>query len=251
MARLSLKPGPLLIARHLGRNASDEVDWLETPATAEAHEWLDVPVDLDAGVTLGDLLGLLGHSPLLQQVYARLHAADVSAEAAKGPCDAPESDPADALEYLELCQYWSLDTATRTYEPIHRLTLHGMGLVQTRDRPDAGCVAGERILWVVKGSALRSLLALPLRVSPQVVVSEAGSKDYGRDIDEALHPHVTLGQVLYSVLWELTYFGAPSEREETVEELARQLAAASREPGVSMSGEEFSAWLDRFQRDNP
>jgi hypothetical protein len=231
------------MARHLEDAATGARTWIETPVTAEAHEWLDEPVELDAGVTLADLAGLLQASPLLQQVYRRFHAAATCAEAAKGPRSEPGRNPDDALEYLELKQYWGLDSVTRTYEPLHRLTLDAVGVVQYQDRPDRGCSAGKRIRYCVQGSPLRPLLALPLRVSPEVAVSEAGDSGYGRNIDCALHPHVTPGQVLHSVLWELSFFGPPGD--ETTAAVAARLAAAEQGPMQDFTPEEFMQWLDR------
>lgn len=246
--RLALKPGPVLRARRLA--AEDETaanGWVVEEVTDQAHEWLDEPVALDAAITLSDLLGLFSSSPLLQQIYRRFYAADFASEAAKGPSALEDADPDDAIERLELRQYWSLDSATQVLEPLHRLTLQGIGVPQRRERPDMGLAAGERIQWSVKGASLGSLLALPLCVAPQVVVSEAGSKDYGRDLMEFLHPHVPLGQVLHSVLWELSFFGAPSERQAGVDDLAERLnAAASEDAGVTMTGEEFDQWLKDF-----
>ncbi len=245
MPRLTLKSGPLLIACFAAKNSTDERDaWIDENVTAQAHEWLGEPVSVDERVTLADLLGLLACSPLLQEVYRRSYAQEISAEACRGSAPVTREDPDDGIEDLELCQHWSLDTTTRTYEPLHRLTLHGIGVVLQHDRPELGCSAGQRVQWAVKASPLRSLLALPLRVSPVVVVSEAGDKGNGRDIDEALHPHVTLGQVLHSVLWELSFFGTPDDTSTC--ELAARLEAAEQAPLRTFTLEEFDEWLDKL-----
>jgi hypothetical protein len=222
MTELVLKAGPALVTR-TWQAASEHAPghWVEADITERAHERLFDSVHLADDVTLGDLFGLMEASPVLKAVFARDHAEELCAEAAKGPVAPVEEHPDDALEWLELYQYWSLDTSNATYAPQHRLNFHGIGVVQSGDRPDMDVAKGARQTWGISMTNPRQMLHLPLRVNPQVTVCEddVDAKGYGRTLTTVQQPSVTLGQVLHGVLWELSFYGAPAEAESMKDDL--------------------------------
>jgi hypothetical protein len=249
MNELVLKAGPALVAsRWQAKTGTGEGRWVETDVTASAHERLFENVQLADDVTLGDLFGLMEASPVLKAVFVRDYAEALCAEVAKGPLAPVEKDPNDALEALELYQRWSLDTSNATYEAMHRLNFHGIGVIQPEDRPDMGVTKGERLTWGISMTNPRKMLHLPLRVNPEVIVCEddVDAKGYGRELTTVRQPFVTLGQVLHGVLWELSFYGAPAEAEEVKEELVARVESFDAETDVATeSHDDFFAELCR------
>jgi hypothetical protein len=225
---LNLSAGPKLVSRtwQEDRNTG-EYGWAETDVTNSAHERLFESVTLADDVTLADIFGLMDASPVLKAVYLRDFSEPLCVEAAKGPLAFADEKPADALDYLEIYQHWALDTSTSTYEAVHQLSFHAIGVVQLDDYPEMGVSKGERLSWGVSASSPRHLLHLPLRVNPEVRVSEddVDAKAYGRELTTVRNPFVTLGQILHAILWELSYFGV-STAEGAGEVLPEEDSAA-------------------------
>ena len=162
MHYLILRPGPVLIARQWERDESSECNLLEElDVTPLAHERLYEFVRIDVAVTLGDVLGLLGASPVLLQVFRRDFAAELCAEAAKGPLAPTVEDASEAIEYLELFQEWSVDSSTSVYGPTGELQLHGVGVELADDAPQHDLKAGERIIWSISLTPLPAYPPVP------------------------------------------------------------------------------------------
>ena len=231
MNDLILHAGPTLVARTWETDGKHEDGrWREVDVTDCAHERLFEFVTMDSAVTVGDIFRLLDASPLLQRVFRRDFAEELCAEARKWPVTAANttSDSAadERIEYLELYQQWSFDTATCVYGSTQRLQLHGIGIELQEDSAEHGRKKGERIHWSISLTPLRELLPLPLLVNPEVQITEddLNAKAYGDEITRARHPDVTLGQVVHGVLWELSFHGAPEMQSDVMEELKSRVA---------------------------
>lgn len=218
---LALKAGPLLAhcSYATGEHQEDDV-------TAQASLFLFSPVRVEEGVRLRDVLLLLAADRRLCEVFARDWAQELLAEALRAPEEPQKTD--QEIEYLELRQQWHQDTSTGEIQPMHRLDLRGVGVVQKEDCYEHGvlvCKAGERFSWGVSLSPLGELLHLPIRICPEVAVFEDNidSVNYAKQIGKARHEGVTLGQLLHSVLWELSFHGAPEDREAVKNELVTQM----------------------------
>lgn len=250
MQDLTLKPGPVLLARRWETDDEHENGrWHEENVTDRAHERLFDIVTLDAAVTLGDIFRLLDAGPLLRQIFRRDFADELCAEARKGAVaeNAPDPSSPESIEYLELYQVWLLDTSTSVYTSTRRLQLHGVGCELTRDAPDYGRSKCERIHWSVSLTPLRELLSLPLRVNPEVRLMEddINAKAFGDEVARGRHPDVTLGQVIDGVVWELSFHGGPQERAEFRDELNQQVAAVKAGTATLVSGDDIFQKLDR------
>lgn len=227
---LKLKPGPKLVLGDWEYDDLVDVDErVDHDVTEVAHRYLFLPVTLAADVTLRDIFLLLDADPVLQQVFARDFAKELLEEVMCGPAIQPPPityDP-NSIEYLELFQTWGRNSVTRVIEPIHRLDFHGVGFELREDfAPDDIFVyqAGDRIDWGISFESPLNLLHFPVCINPEVVVFEANedSVDYGNQIWSVVNPGVTLGQVIHSILWELSFHGGGESREE---DRARLLAA--------------------------
>ncbi len=255
MQDLILRPGPALIARSWQTDDDHENGrWHELDATARAHEYLFAHVTLDASVNLGDVFRLLDASPVLKQVFRRDFAEELCGEARKGALDAEpgDADSPEGIEFLELYQQWNLDTSNQTYSSTQRLELHGVGFELQADAPTYQRKKGERIQWSVSLTPLRELLALPVRVNPEVRVMEddVNAKAFSDEILKGKHPDVTLGQVIDGIVYELSFHGGPQERAEFRSGLDEQLAEIKASTAKLVPGDDIFEADDRpgFER---
>ncbi len=228
MNDLTLHPGPQLTTIRSQEDAEGRRRPVKVDVTSRAHEFLFDTVTVAEGVTLADIFGLLNACPELVGIYRRHFSKELLAHANKGlsPKYVPGYDP-EGIEYLELYQVWNFNTATKTYQPVGRLSFHGIGFELREDRDMGGYVekAGSRVQWGVSLSDIRELLSLPIRIRQDIPVCEDdfSAKAWGKTLDTVRVEAVTLGEVLHGVLWELSFHGAPSEQEEFREQLQTQV----------------------------
>lgn len=226
MLDLTLKAGGHLVA---ARWTYDEVTETGTTdlfdVSANAASYLFDQVDVEDGVTLGDVFRLLAADTSLQSIYKRSFAESLCAEAAKGTQPWPDENPAHELEYLELYHVLEFNSAEASYGPLDRWSMHGIGVELAEDYPFMGKGAGERIEWSIHMTPVRQLLALPLRLKglTMVIETDRNTTRRRRAIKEVLAPHITLGQLLHQVLHELSWYGTPEDQAKLGQELAEKL----------------------------
>jgi hypothetical protein len=94
---------------------------------------------------------------------------------------------------------------------------------------------------------VRTLLSLPIRLNHDVVVCEGDmdGRHYGEVLDTVKVPHVSLGQFLHGILWELSFHGGPEEQKSFV----RQMNSL-REEMDHDAGQGFSAMDGFFEGDS-
>ena len=80
-------------------------------------------------MTLADIFALVGTNPVLRAVYCQEFVDELCDEASKGPVVSNDK-PWERLEYLEIYQVWTLDSATQEFEGAGRFHFHGVGVVQ-------------------------------------------------------------------------------------------------------------------------
>lgn len=243
---LFLNSGPALI-RHKTHPGDDGPDQVEV--TDSAIEYLFVPVELDPDLTLGDIFRLLHRSEALRRVFRQDFAAELCAEASKGPVPPTRgSDPPEVkgIEFLELYRQWRHDSSEARYWDTQQLHLHGIGHVLDVDVPDYGVKAGDRIHWSVSLTPVRELLLLPLRVKEtfDVLEDDIDANAYGNRIASAKCSEVTLGQVIHGVLWELSFHGTPEDQEQVLEALREQKAEIDAGTAELVSGDDLFDDLD-------
>jgi hypothetical protein len=129
MSELFFKTGPVLLRRDWVYDEETEENSIrETDVTIDAHEYLFDDVTLDKDVTITGIFLLLDLVPVLKLVLRKEFCEGLLVEARKG--ESPKFSPgyaSDAIEFLELYQVLSLNTATKEYQPMRRLDLHGIG----------------------------------------------------------------------------------------------------------------------------
>ncbi|MDD5298820.1 MAG: hypothetical protein PHU46_18120 [Rhodocyclaceae bacterium] len=240
MHSLKFLPGPRLMVRWYPMP-----DWAEV--SERAHQFLFEDIEMDAAATLADVFGLMRVCPPLRDVFGVNFAHELFAEAEKGPLPARDEERKDAIEYLELYSQWHFNSATKTYGSVHKLSLHGVGPLLVEDAPDYGKKAGERIQWSVSTTPLRKLLALPVRVNPSVSVYEddLDARAYGAELYQVALEAVTLGQILHGLVGELSFHGAPSEVEEFVASLKKEMEEIDAGTAPLISGDDLFDGMNR------
>jgi hypothetical protein len=226
MLDLTLKAGGRLVAARWNYDEATETGTTELfDVSDNAASYLFDQVDVEDGVTLGDVFRVLAADPALQSIYKRSFAESLCAEAAKGAEPWPDENPAHELEYLELYHVLEFNSAEASYGPLDRWSMHGIGVELSEDYPLMGKGAGERIEWSIHMTPVRQLLALPLRLKnlTMVIETDRNTTRRRRAIKEVLAPHITLGQLLHQVLHELSWYGTPEEQAQLGQELAEKI----------------------------
>lgn len=230
MSELILKPGPLLYWREWEYDeVMEEEDYVDSDVTTAAHEYLFELVTIEKDVLLSDIFRLLDASPILIAILRRDFSDELLAEARKGASSSwNNAYTPEGIEFLELYQTWHLNTATREYDPVHRLDFHGVGhlLCEDFDYGNGNIYpAGTRIHFSVSTTPLRELLGIPIRVNPSISICEndLSAKKYGHELEEIQLMGVNLGQVLHGILWELSWHGGPETQSQFVDELSARV----------------------------
>lgn len=231
-----LLPGGILELAWLEDAGARAGQLLHADVTVDAAAYLFTPVRLAAGLRLGDVFQLLAANPGLVDIFRRDGAAFLLEEVLGGeaPPYTGEYDPL-GIEYLELSLGWQIEIRKRTQKGhtdmvrheicgyLPRLDFNGVGYsLREADAARHGRIPGERIRWGIDLTPPRMLVNTPLRLSRTVTVHEHIQHSLKR------HENLTrrydypadymLGQVIHSILWELSVFGDKNGRA-----VARQL----------------------------
>jgi hypothetical protein len=139
------------------------------------------------------------------------------AEASLGPVVKDQSTH-EKLEYIELNQIWNLDSATKEFTSVGEYGVSGKSHLLTEDVVEGGSVlyqAGKRINWGISMTSVRELLHVPVRVQSAVQICEEDvfAKRFGHAVQSGVNHHITLGTLIQSLLWELSWHGTPAERD--------------------------------------
>lgn len=136
-------------------------------------------------------------------------------------------DPQE-IEYLELFRLLDFHTGAKTFDSGSLVHFHGVGFELREDTEMHGYTQekGTRTNWSISLTDVRELLPLPLRYQPKVTVCEndLDAKAFGHEVYAFQWPQITLGDLLHSVLWELSFHGAPTEQQDFRDELLARKA---------------------------
>ncbi|OYT88715.1 MAG: hypothetical protein CFE43_20955 [Burkholderiales bacterium PBB3] len=122
-----------------------------------------------------------------------------------------------------------MDSATKEFTSVGDFDVTGKGHLLTEDVEDGGSVlykAGERITWGISMTSVRELLKVPVRVQSEVQIFEEDpfAKRFGHAIQCGVNHQITLGTLIQSLLWELSWHGTRVERDARKAKLLQSLA---------------------------
>jgi hypothetical protein len=164
---------------------------------------------LEDGLTFKDLLNLV--EPYTEQLSMMLTNGpwlkDLIEEGKKPVVD----DDDTKIEYLEVCRAAEINRYSNQDELTEYATIHGIG--------DGGP-------WALGFSPTNSLTAYELRLNEEVSIYDWRSWKPGRESSSKGPPVLatvrkpfTLLEILYGVFWELSFHGAPADRDARMESL--------------------------------
>jgi hypothetical protein len=207
---ITLHHGPTLIHQRPDRDdpAQDVTD--------RACEFLFAPMRLADDVTLLDIFKLLDN-PVLRTIFRCDYVNELLTEVTLGSLNTDEP-PFERVEYIELNQLWYLDSSSSEFSSAGKFGVTGKGIVQPEDVVEHGMVLyskGERINWSVSMTSVRELLHLPVRINSRVQICEDDvyAKRFGDEIQTGVNHQITLGTLIHSLLWELSWHGTPAQRD--------------------------------------
>jgi hypothetical protein len=213
---LTLHHGPKLIHQRPDR------DDPALDVTDRACEFLFAQIRLADDVMLLDILRLLDN-PVMRTVFRREYVNELLTEASFGLLN-KDKLPYEKVEYLELNQLWHLDSATSEFTSAGKFGMTGKGIIQPEDVVEHDMVIykkGERINWSVSMTSVRELLHLPVRLNSTVQICEDDvyAKRYGHALQTGVNHQISLGTLIHSLLWELSWHGTPEQRDARKDDL--------------------------------
>jgi len=214
---------------------SEIQDYETKEVTDQALRLLFEICELEQGVTLKDIFLLLNTELDIFNAVLGNWCKELVTEGLTQPqrLYTGQYDP-DAIEYLEL--YWDFwynasikdGPCFRGYE---RPDLHGKGFELKEDllhswKNDDGTPAvewpkGKRIPWSLSFQKTNDLINIPVKLDGTVSVynDNLDDKNWHEELMKFEGAGYTLGNILYGIVWELSFFGGPEDRNEKGDEL--------------------------------
>ena len=201
MAEVQIRPGGKLFYMP-GPGSERPPEWVEV--TDKAPRFLFDPCSLAEGVKLRDIFLLLRkHMDFMEMVIGNW-CRDIVAE---GLDKKPTSDP---TMYIELS--WRIEGGDDWCNGHERPDVSGIG-------PDD---KGNTIRWAIEMTATNELADCEVKLSPKMEIVA----DYKvvHTFENISDPRFTLGHILQGLIWELSWHGSPTDRQNALDELNATVA---------------------------
>lgn len=260
---LELRPGGKLIKVfwHYDEEA-EEGSFQEEDVTEVAPLYLFTITRLHEDVRLCDVIELVEEHSDFFQIYMN-NWIEEFVEESKKPL--PDDFEEKQVEYLEL--YWHLtvnkewqrneETGRTAITGHHFPSFHGIGKEDALQR------------YCVSFSPANELAPLPLRLKDEfLIIDEEGEhkafmdatkarKDPSAplDIDATAYSHswpattFTLGEIVYGIFWELSWWGSPARRDEKKSEMEGQVERIKSGEEEMYTLEEVEAMIEEKRRE--
>jgi len=168
--------------------------------TNESFAHLMEPCELAEGVTLKDIFLLIKNNI---DVYGAIIGNWVEEYIEEG-LSKRKAEPSD-LKYLQL--KWEVEATTEGKYKSSPISFfpHFNGIGPGED--------GEETSWAIEFCDTKTLIDVPVILSKEMTFTEEGAswKDSKTKIYE--NPKYSLFQILYGIIWELSFLGAPESRD--------------------------------------
>ncbi|WP_087866416.1 hypothetical protein [Comamonas thiooxydans] len=209
-----------------------------------AHQHLFEPITLAPDVLLVDVLQLLQSDPVLKSVYRHCCSSEILnavRAALADPIGAAQKLPSSGIfgiedmpfDALELRHTWLFNTHSQRYYGVHELELLGVAVPNQELLLALGAEGFGDLVDPIDGKVkqeigmvdVAELMHLPLYISPLLLVCEGdpASRAYMAPLRTCAAGAVTLGQLMQSVLAELSTYGAPDQMREMREAVTDEL----------------------------
>lgn len=228
------KKGNLVEVKWRYNEAKKQGKYVAKDVTKEAFAKLFMPITIEKGVVLGDILEIVSNSKTIQAVFSQYFSKELvdeykKAATSKSDKNRKKQKKWEEIEYLELYQHWLLDSYKNKIEGLSSLCLHGIGVKLKKDILQDGYVLhkkGERINWSVSFQDPYELANLPLKICEEVKVFENDFRKkyrhkYGNVIHRFKFSTPTLGQVIKSIFYDLSFYGTGKTRNNKKDEIMK------------------------------
>lgn len=201
---LTLKKNGLLYkSKWIYNKELGEGSYVESDVTAIPALHLFNECKLEDGVTLRDLFLFVKRHIEFFDLIVTNWCAEIVDEGLSSISSTHEREK--EIEYLEV--YKLLTIEENETDGMTRADFHGVGYANEKD---------ERINWGVSLSSSNVLIDLPLKLNTTCEVYK----------NHEIKPYLTLPniaftliEIIYGIIWELSFFGGPQERQEKKNEL--------------------------------
>jgi len=223
------KGGRLIDTDHYSKGSQ------ENDVTDIAIRYLFEPCTLEEGVTLRDIFLLLDSNLAMFDTIIGNWCSDIVTEGLTKPAKEYGDYDANGIEYLELCYNVNYDNKRKTeLRGLTRADFGGVGWELREDKcfdwvdpetgkPQVEFHKGSRIPWGVSMSPANNLINLPVKLSNKLIISDSDLDNYCKQLYSFNNPEFSLGMILYSIIWELSFFGGPDKREDFKENSRKDL----------------------------
>jgi hypothetical protein len=209
---LVIKKGGLLV-----KITSSEEDDEERDVTPLAITHLFTECSIEEGATLRDIFLLLKSNLTLFDAILGNWCKEIVCEGLQSSQSLESKE--SKIEYLEL--YWTLDQGDDYFSGHHFPRFHGVGFLLQEDLVGShGEIYGEKGTRINYGltTPLSEMIDLPVKLQHAATIYE--NYRVGRDV---VGINYTLGHILQGIVWELSFFGDPSSREQNLAEIFEHL----------------------------
>ena len=209
---LIIKKGGLLIEK-------DE-NGKERDVTHEACRSLFDTCELEDNLTLRDIFLLLNKDLKFYDLVFASWTEEIVTEGLTRVSNADDRE----IEYLELKKYGEFDIweDRKEFNGFDLPSFHGVG----KDTD------GIEIGYAIELQPVSEIIDLPIKLNKEVKVYEVDYRDkknYPRKEYNFGECSFTLSQILYGIMWELSFFGSPENRDKMSSEILNRAEEAKKQ----------------------
>lgn len=192
--------------------------WIEKNITSKAIFHLFDRCEIDDNVTLRDIFLLIKRDLHFYKIVIRNWVDEIVEEGLKAKFKRDDKE-GERIDYLEL--YWHYEVDKFNKEKTSQLQMpifpgfHGVGIYDNQPSN-----------WAVEMSPQSSIIGLPVKLKDELIIFDdskfkLGKKKYDYNYKGEIFksPSYSLGQILYGIIWELSFFGSPKDRDEQKKKL--------------------------------
>ncbi len=214
------KGGKLVETKWVYDEDKDEGFYREFDRTESATRYLFEPCELAADVTLEDIFLLLNSElTIFNLIFGNWCEEFVKEGLTKSPKPyEPERYDPEQIEYLEIYYTPEYDKSEHVNHFYGFLipNFHGVGVKLREDTEHYK--KGDRIKWGINLSPVNTLIKIPVKLNKTFIIYEDNLQskpdEKPKVLGEFENPQYTLGNLLHGIIWELSFYGPPEERDK-------------------------------------
>lgn len=222
------KDGKLLETRWVYDEEKEEGEYITKDITDQAISRLFDVCTLEDGVTLKDIFLLLNTELDIFDAVLRNWTKEIVQEGLSQTEEKKNEYNPEEIEFLELYWYTYLDKSENIFGGFSRPSFHGIGWelkedkMASWDKTHVEWPKGERIPWSLSFQSSKDLIHLPVKLNKTFPI-------YNEDVTDKVNylylltkfegAQYTLGNILYGIMWELSFHGGPEDRDSKGGEL--------------------------------